>query len=199
MRLYTIVQEVESKKQIRILQSVAVGINAMIFLPPILFELGAEKFARFLYTMLGFLCHQRADRSFYLFGDSLAYPKAEVWEKLPFNEIFTLNFRERFTCGENFGCKFGVCARCTGMYSGLLIGLLVSELLLQWRIPKVIPILLMLPMILDGGVQTIAYIFAPEQGFYESNNVRRLLTGLLFGFGVGYWAVSAIRAPIAKK
>jgi len=190
---------VESKKQIRILQAIAAGMNLMIILPPILFELGAEKFARFLYTILGIFCHQRPDRSFYLFGESLAYPKAEVWEKVPFNNIFTFDFQERFTCGENFGCKFGVCARCTGMYSGLLIGLLISEIFLQWRIPKIIPFLLILPMILDGGIQTIAYIIAPERGFYESNNIRRLITGLLFGFGVGYWAVSAIRAPIAKR
>jgi len=174
------------------------SLNLLIILPPLLFELGAEKLAKYFYFALGLVCHQRADRSFYLFGNALLHTKAEVWSKVPFDHIFTFHFRNRFVCGEEFGCKFGVCTRCTGMYLGLLIGLLTSEFLRQWRIPKIIPILLIIPMILDGGIQTIAYILAPERGFYESTNPRRFLTGLLFGFGVGYLMVSAIREPIAK-
>jgi len=189
---------VASGPSLTAIKSLVAGINALILLPPILFEFGAEKVARYLYTALGFICHQRADRSFYLFGEHLLYPKEEVWKIVPFDEMFTLDFRHRFTCNDALGCKFGVCSRCTGMYLGLLIGLLISEFLLQYKIPKFIPILFLIPLILDGSIQTIAYIIAPERGFYESTNPRRFLTGLLFGFGVGYLTVSAIKPVIAK-
>jgi uncharacterized membrane protein len=58
---------------------------------------------------------------------------------------------------------------------------------------------MLLPLALDGAVQTIAYIIAPEQGFYESTNPRRFITGLLFGMSLGYFMVSAIKEPIAKR
>ncbi len=191
--------DVESNPPLGVLRGIVAAINVVILLPPILVQVGLEKIAKYLYIVLGVICHQRADRSFYLFGDHFLYPKAEVWKHVPFDEIFTFDFRNRFTCGEGLGCKLGVCARCTGMYLGLLIGLLISELLLQFRIPKIIPILFLIPLMLDGTIQTIAYIIAPEQGFYESTNTRRFFTGLLFGFGVGYLMISAIKPAIAKS
>lgn len=181
------------------LKAIAAGINVLILLPPILLETGFEKLGRSLYFMLGFLCHQRADRSFYLFGESFLPSKSVVWQNVSFDNIFTFNFAERFTCDPVLGCKFGVCARCTGMYIGLLLGLLVSEILLRYRIPKLIPILMLVPLVLDGTIQTFAYILSPESGFYESTNPRRFVTGLLFGLGIGYFAVSAIKPAIAKR
>ena len=187
-----------NNNQVHILQGIVSAINLLIVLPPILMEMGANKLAQGMYFMLGFICHQRADRSFYLFGNSVMYPKATVWSHVPFDRIFTLDFRQRVTCNPALGCRFGVCARCTGMYLGLLIGLFFSELLLRFKIPKFIPVLFIIPLILDGTVQTIAYILAPEHGFYESTNPKRFVTGLLFGLGIGYLAISAIKAPIAN-
>ncbi|MFZ6021915.1 MAG: DUF2085 domain-containing protein [Patescibacteria group bacterium] len=174
------------------------GVNMLILLPPILAEQGVNKVADLLYRVLGFLCHQRADRSFYLFGEALQYSKERVWNELPSSQIFTLDFKERFTCNSEFGCKFGVCSRCTGMYLGLLLGVIGAEYLMRIKIPRFIPILFLIPLILDGSVQTFAYILAPERGFYESTNPRRFATGLLFGLGVGYLTVSAVSPVIAK-
>lgn len=190
---------VETSPSLRAIQGLVVAINVLILLPPVLFQLGAERLSKYLYIALGFICHQRADRSFYLFGEHLMYPKDVVWSRVPLDNFFTFDFSQRFTCGEGLGCRFGVCSRCTGMYLGLLLGLVISEILVRFRIPKVIPILFLIPLILDGGIQTIAYILAPEHGFYESTNPRRFTTGLLFGFGVGYLMVSAIKPAIAKS
>ncbi|MCC7304081.1 DUF2085 domain-containing protein [bacterium] len=181
------------------LQLLVAGINGLILLPPILMELGAQKLARYLYFILGVVCHQRADRSFYLFGENFMYAKSVIHQKVPLDQVFTFNFQDRFTCGAGLGCRLGVCTRCTGMYLGLLLGLIASELLLKMKMPKIIPILFLIPLALDGTIQTIAYILAPEHGFYESTNSRRFITGLFFGFGVGYFVVSAIRPEIAKK
>lgn len=173
----------------------AIGaLNSMIFLPPVLYHFGATKVASFLYSIMGFFCHQRADRSFYLFGEALNYPKEVVLSQVPFDQIMTLQFGNRFMCNDSLGCKFGVCARCTGIYMGLFSGLMLSKWIEKLKIPKIVPVLMLIPLILDGGIQTLAYIFSPEHGFYESNNIRRFVTGSLFGLSLGYFSVLTINS-----
>lgn len=72
------------------------------------------------------------------------------------------------------GKQFPICARCTGELIGILIGIPVSWRTGALEIPVLV--LLMIPMILDGFVQLLTS--------YESTNLRRLLTGLLFGFAL---------------
>lgn len=69
--------------------------------------------------------------------------------------------------------KFPICARCTGE----LIGILFSPLLFNFfKVNIFINLLLMLPLILDGFIQLLTK--------YESNNSKRLVTGVLFGFAL---------------
>lgn len=70
------------------------------------------------------------------------------------------------------GRKFPICARCTGELAGILTGMVCCFF---FRPSVWICVILMLPMILDGLVQQLTS--------YESTNVKRLLTGTLFGFG----------------
>ena len=72
--------------------------------------------------------------------------------------------------------QFPFCARCSGILFGVLIGLPIS-LVLPFENFYLI-ILLWIPMIIDGLVQ--------KHTSYLSNNRRRLITGLLFGFGYMY-------------
>lgn len=72
------------------------------------------------------------------------------------------------------GKQFPLCARCTGELCGILIAPV-------WFFLRGIPpwqtmVLLMLPMLVDG--------FAQRLTRYESGNLRRLVTGLLFGFAL---------------
>ena len=71
------------------------------------------------------------------------------------------------------GEKFPICARCTGELVGMLISLFSCFF---FRPPIWVSILLLLPMIIDGVVQL--------KTSYESNNTRRFITGLLFGYGL---------------
>lgn len=66
-----------------------------------------------------------------------------------------------------------VCARCEGELIGILAGLIAF-----WFIkpPYWLMAVIMLPMIADGLIQ--------ESTKYESTNPRRLITGILFGFGI---------------
>ena len=71
------------------------------------------------------------------------------------------------------GTQFPICARCTGMG----IGFLIAAVSLWFYRPSFwLTILLMIPMIIDGVLQL--------KTSYESNNLRRFFTGILFCYGI---------------
>ena len=71
------------------------------------------------------------------------------------------------------GLRFPICARCTGE----LIGIFASIFMFWFWRPNVIESLIMLlPLILDGFFQALTK--------YESTNIKRLFTGILFGIGL---------------
>jgi uncharacterized membrane protein len=83
------------------------------------------------------------------------------------------------------------CARDYGLYLGCLIGALLP--FTRLRLPKFLAhplaaVAFMAPMAVDGVTQTIL-------GLRESDNTLRVITGLLFGFGLVYmfaaWIVAA--------
>lgn len=69
--------------------------------------------------------------------------------------------------------QYPVCARCTGIYVGIFIGLLSA---IFYKLPLNVCIVLLLPMLLDGYIQL--------KTSYNSNNIKRLITGLLFGYSL---------------
>lgn len=78
------------------------------------------------------------------------------------------------------------CARDTAIWGGILIVSLFLKFTgvkgLKWY--HCIP--LMIPMALDGGIQTIATVLGLYQGpLYVSTNLVRAITGSLFGIGLG--------------
>lgn len=69
------------------------------------------------------------------------------------------------------GKQFPICARCTGELVGMLGGI---PLAVCFGIPSFwVVCLMMLPLVADGFIQRLTA--------YESNNIRRLWTGILFG------------------
>lgn len=69
---------------------------------------------------------------------------------------------------------FPLCARCTGIWLGFATGLLLRFAGLH--MPLVFAVTFILPLMVDGLTQ--------RSGFRESNNVLRLLTGILFGIAI---------------
>lgn len=83
------------------------------------------------------------------------------------------------------GKLFPICARCTGELCGILFGI---PLFFLFGIPDLpLTVILLIPLVLDGTIQQI--------GIWESNQIRRLLTGIWFGLGLisvmGHIAVMA--------
>ncbi|TDY66517.1 putative membrane protein [Leptospira meyeri] len=72
------------------------------------------------------------------------------------------------------GSQFPVCARCTGVIIGQAL-VLVMFLLFELIISPWVAIASMLPALIDWSLQ--------EYYGFDSINVRRLITGILLGFG----------------
>ena len=80
------------------------------------------------------------------------------------------------------GKKFPICARCTGELLGIIFSIFSC---IFFRISMLAIVILVLPLILDGGIQMFTS--------YESNNFKRFVTGFLFGYGLFMFiAVSTI-------
>jgi len=74
------------------------------------------------------------------------------------------------------GKQFPLCARCTGVLTGYFAGIAVAIITKCAHYPHYL--FCLLPMLVDGGVQRVWHI--------ESNNIRRLITGLFGGIGIVY-------------
>lgn len=75
-----------------------------------------------------------------------------------------------------FGFCFPLCYRCTFLFIFFFITLFVCYRR-KIKINLYIACLCLFPMIIDGGIQTFFGIM--------SHNLRRMITGGLFGFGLG--------------
>ena len=71
------------------------------------------------------------------------------------------------------GRQFPICARCTGELAGFLFSII---LFFFWKPSISVSFVLIIPLIIDGFVQRLTS--------YESTNIRRFVTGFLFGVGL---------------
>lgn len=111
--------------------------------------------------------------------------KLKIWIKL-------MNIGSRLGCHQmperSFfykGYQFSVCARCTGLIIGYLLGVLIYFLkVLNWKIA----IILCIPLVLDGGSQYLNWRI--------SNQVLRLITGILCGIGIMFLEIWGMKLLI---
>jgi uncharacterized membrane protein len=90
-----------------------------------------------------------------------------------------------------FGVRMPICARCTAIYGGLILGSLLFRLspAIQEKRARIVAAVGLLPMAIDGVTQLIRV--------RESTNLLRVETGLVAGMAIALWALSAARAPSA--
>ena len=146
-------------------------------------KIGAIRLARAIYFVYRFLCHQFADRSFFLFGPKLMYSYTEL---LPFasNANNWLGLRT-FIGTPELGYKVAWSDRMVSMYGGIFLGGLIFALLRSrlrspgWRTFGLM-IALMIPMILDGTTHWVSDLAGVGQGFRYTNAWLARLTGNLF-------------------
>jgi uncharacterized membrane protein len=88
--------------------------------------------------------------------------------------------------------KFAVCARCTGIYYGFLLGLIVLPYVKtrEFKNFKVVFLIIALPMVVDVLLDTL--------GIHSSNLFTRAMTGLLFGIPSAVLLFPSLREGIEK-
>jgi uncharacterized membrane protein len=184
------------------------------WLAPIFMTLGLTWPGRAVYFIYNFFCHQLPERSWFLFGSQISYSQAEIaaaWNR-PLSAISNELIRRQFIGTPELGWKVAWSDRMISMYGGIfLFGLLYAwwrERGFQARgMPWWLFLLFLVPMALDGTTHLINdvlrldfrqtnewaailtnYIlptdFYAGDHFGSLNSLLRLITGILFGFGV---------------
>jgi uncharacterized membrane protein len=160
------------------------------FAAPTLMKLGATTPATWIYKAYSPLCHQLAFRSWFLFGEQPAYPRAEAGTNLlSYGAATGLSEDDywgarAFIGNEHVGYKVALCERDVAIYAGMLLAGLLFALvrnrlgplpLLAWFAFGIVPIAL------DGGTQLLSAIPLLNFPVRESTPLLRTLTGGLFG------------------
>ncbi|HUR79533.1 MAG TPA: DUF2085 domain-containing protein [Thermoanaerobaculia bacterium] len=89
-------------------------------------------------------------------------------------------------CLEWHGVPMPLCARCVGIYAGMLLGIVAfwAIPLLREKVMRAFAIACVLPLAIDGLTQLT--------GLRESTNPLRLATGAIAGLAFGLWILSAV-------
>lgn len=89
-------------------------------------------------------------------------------------------------CLELFGAPMPICARCVGIYAGMLLGILAfwAIPLLREKVMRTVALVCAAPLAIDGLTQLT--------GLRESTNELRIATGIVAGLAFGLWILSAV-------
>jgi len=174
------------------------------FLAPVLMKAGATQAAKPIYSVYSLACHQLGFRSWYLFGEQPAYPRAaagveglETYGEATGQNEEDLLAARRFVGNEQVGYKVAFCERDVAIYAGMLAFGLVWAL---WhkRIPA-LPfwawiVIGMAPIGIDGFSQLLSQI--PGWSFWsyrESTPFLRTLTGGIFGVTTAWFGFPVLK------
>ena len=166
------------------------GVALYVGLPmlaPVLMNAGATGPAALLYRVYSPMCHQLASRSFFLFGEQIAYPREIAGSRLTPIEAYMPGLPEfaeastdpakwatflwparRFVGNEQMGYKMALCQRDISLYLSILVGGLVYGLLRRCGRLRPMPFWLFLligigPIALDGFSQLFSQFFVGTQ------------------------------------
>ena len=161
--------------------------NGLPFLAPVFMKLGWEGPARAIYLVYGGLCHQMAQRSFFLFGPrgfqmyNLAELPLDVSGLRTGEQALVLR---RFLGNESLGWKVAWSDRMVYMYSAPLFLAIAYAFLRRRGRVKPLPLwaffVLLLPMAIDGGTHWVSDLAGIGQGFRYTNEWLAGLTGYAF-------------------
>ncbi len=188
----------------------------LAFLAPIFMNFGLDGPAEVIYAVYSRLCHQLSFRSWFLFGEQIAYPLASAGvngmmtyaEATGFDPL-DFELAHTFVGSEALGYKIALCQRDVAIYGSILMfGLIFS---LSGRRIKSIPFWIwvvvgMVPIGLDGISQLMGQMPFDLLPYRESTPVVRALTGALFGFTTAWFGYPLVeetmedtRSIMAKK
>ncbi|MGQ0601876.1 MAG: DUF2085 domain-containing protein [Anaerolineales bacterium] len=194
--------------------NVVMGLYAGLpWLAPVLMKIGWAGPANVIYLIYSTQCHQLPQRSFFLFGEKLMYSLAEIqaaWQATTDPLVL-----RQFVGDAEMGWKVAWSDRMVSMYTGVFVAGLVYALLRRWMktLPLWVAVLLMLPLVMDGGTHLVSDFAGIGNGFRDTNvwlasltfnalppafysgdalgsfnSWMRLITGVLFAAGLVLWS-----------
>mgnify|MGYP005843575383 FL=1 len=161
---------------------VAFGLfNLLPFLAPVAMHLGWTPVGEGIYTVYSTLCHQMAQRSFFLFGPAGMVNLDQLPVALTGDTAANMLLLRDFKGSQTLGWKVAWSDRMVYMYgslwlAGMAYGLLARARPLR-RLPLWLFVLLLLPMALDGGTHVISDLAGLTAGFRYHNTWLADLTG----------------------
>lgn len=160
------------------------------WLAPVLMRLGLAAPAKAIYAFYSFQCHQLAQRSFFLFGESPMYSLDQLHTTLP--DLSNLISLRQFIGNPEMGYKVAWSDRMVSAYTSIPVAGL-----LWWHFRKRVRplplwgfVLLALPMVIDGGTHFISDLSGLGLGFRYTNDWLATLTG--HSFPVTFYAGNAL-------
>lgn len=153
------------------------ALNLLPWLAPVAMRAGWRPLADAIYFVYGFLCHQLANRSFFLFGPRWMYTYKELQLYTP--DANTWWGLRAFRGTPELGYKVAWSDRMIWLYGAIFLGGLIYALL-RGRVRPLSAkglILLLAPLALDGGTHAISDLFGVGQGFRYTNTWLAVLTG----------------------
>jgi uncharacterized membrane protein len=212
------------KKYWIVVFGIAFGVFAGLpFLAPVFMSIGWNGAGNAIYFIYSFLCHQLPERSFFLFGSKLTYSLAEIGSTG--QNTTNMVVLRHFIGNTAMGWKVAWSDRMVSMFTSLwAFGLLWWPL--RKRLPR-LPVwglvLFLLPMAVDGGTHFLSDLAGIGQGFRDMNlwlvpltenifrsgfyagdawgsfnSLMRLLTGVLFGLGVAWFAFPYLNDAVVE-
>jgi uncharacterized membrane protein len=179
------------------------------FLAPIMMKAGADKPAAVIYRVYGFVCHQLAFRSWFLFGDQIAYPREEAgvdymvsYEQATGLDGNDLLSARAFIGNPELGYKVALCQRDVAIYGGILIfGILFAVLGRRIKSLHVVIWILIgiLPIAVDGLSQLLSQPPLNLIPYRESTPLLRTITGFLFGFLTAWFGYPYVEESMSEN
>ncbi len=155
------------------------------FLAPVFMALGWTGLGQAIYFAYSMLCHQMAQRSFFLFGPHPMYNIAQLPVAMTGDDVTNTFALRNFIGNADLGWKVAWSDRMVYMFGATWIAAMIFGILRQRRViaPLRIPlfILLLLPMAIDGGTHFLSDFSGGLLGeFRYSNPWLADLTGHAF-------------------
>lgn len=179
----------------------------LAFLAPVLQRGGFETPANVIYGVYGRLCHQLSFRSWFLYGEQVAYPRetANVDWLTPYEQATGLdpsNLQDahEFVGNQTLGYKLALCQRDIAIYGSILLfGVLFAVTGRKIKPLSVAGWLLIgiLPIGLDGVSQLVSQLPLDFIPYRESTPFLRTLTGFLFGFSTAWFGYPLVEEAMA--
>ena len=182
------------------------------WLAPVFMKIGWTRPARWIYSVYSVTCHQLAFRSWFLFGEQPAYPRAaagisglKTYGQVTGYDEEDLWTARAFIGNERVGYKVAICQRDVAIWGAFWLFTLLFTLVYRFkgrRLPALPWYLWMLigwvPIGLDGFSQLLSQMPGSFLPYRESTPLLRTLTGFIFGLTTAWFMVPMMQESMEE-